>query len=231
MAGGSVLALSKVMKIRNFALIGALAITMVPAPALAQSESFKGKVHETITKIGVHLNTSFREPIDPDVSKGTTFGASIGLSPGRTNGWTYPIGFTMFSEDLHSPSGEPFAAMRTRAIMAGIGYGWHFGRLSTGASLQTGFALNRGSMQGDVPRAFQVPNGIVAMHVGNSSLLRPQVKAEYFLTQKLTVRASVDYTWLRPDIVVTTPTERIAGRWNASNAHANVGFGIYPFRK
>lgn len=32
---------------------------------------------------------------------------------------------------------------------------------------------------------------------------------------------------MRPDIAVTTPT----GRWDVSNAHANIGFAVYPFRK
>jgi len=165
------------------------------------------------------------------VTKGTTFGASIGLSPGRDNGWTYPVGLTMYSQDLHGPNTQPFGFVRTEAVMAGIGYGWHFGRLSTGATLQTGFARNRGRLEGDTMRAFAVPNEAVGLHVSNSILLRPQIKAEYFLTSKFTVRASVDYMWMRPDVVVTTPTEQFTNRWNMSNAHANVGFGVYPFRR
>jgi hypothetical protein len=62
-------------------------------------------------------------------------------------------------------------------------------------------------------------------------LLRPQVKAEYFITEKFTLRASADYMRLRPDIVATTPTGQIGDRWDASNVHANVGIGFYPFRK
>ena len=38
-------------------------------------------------KVGVHGNMSFRDLVDSDVTKGTTFGPSIGLSPGRTNGF------------------------------------------------------------------------------------------------------------------------------------------------
>jgi hypothetical protein len=218
------------MAIRTFVFVGALLFAMIPAPSYAQSDFIKDHMSEVLQKVGVHLNMSFREPIDPDVTKGTTFGGSIGLSPGRTNGWTYPVGFTMFGEDLHSPSGATFGEMRTKAIMAGIGYGWHFGRLSTGATLQTGFAMNRGRTMGDIQQAFDVPNGAVSMHVSNSALLRPQVKAEYFLTPKLTMRVSADYMLMRPDIIVTTPEGQFANRWNASNFHANFGFGLYPFR-
>jgi hypothetical protein len=153
------------------------------------------------------------------------------LSPGQTNGWRYPVGITMFNENLHGPNGQQFALLRSRAIMAGIGYGWHFGRLSTGVSLQAGFAFNSARPRGDVPGAFDLPGGAVSMHAGNSPLLRPQIKAEYFITPKFTFRVSGDYMLIKPDITVTTPVGTISDRWNASNIHANVGFGYYPFRK
>jgi hypothetical protein len=218
------------MKLLNLGLIGAALFAIAPARADAQSE-FKDRTMDMVRKVGIHLNVSERHPIDNDVTKGQTFGISIGLSPGRNNGWKFPVGITMFSEDLHSPNGEEFAVMNSKAVMAGIGYGWHFGRLSTGAQLQTGFALNGGRIDGDVGRAFAAPDGAVSIHVGNSMLLRPQVKAEYFLTEKLTLRASADYMRLRPDINVTTPTERLTDRWNASNVHANIGIGFYPWRR
>jgi len=219
------------MRLLNLGLIGAVMCALAPLSANAQSEFVKDHTKELVRKVGIHLNMSFREPIDPDVTKGQTYGISIGLSPGRNNGWKYPVGLTMFSEDLHSPNGEQFAVMNSTAVMAGIGYGWHFGRLSTGAQIQTGFAMNHGSIDGDMGRAFGATDGAVSIHVGNSLLLRPQVKAEYFLTEKLTLRASADYMMLRPGIDVTTPTERLTDRWNASNVHANIGIGFYPWRR
>jgi hypothetical protein len=217
--------------VRTVGIIGIVLLATLPVPARAQTAKIKDNLGKVIRKVGVHVNMIFREPIDSDVTKGRTYGLSIGLSPGRTNGWTYPVGLTMFSEDLHSPSGAQFGVMRARAIMAGIGYGWHFGRLSTGASVQTGYAFNRGRTEGDVPQVFDTPISTVSVEVGNSLLLRPQVKAEYFITPKFTARVSADYMLLRPDIVVTTPTETITDRWNASNVHANIGIGYYPFRK
>ena len=98
-------------------------------------------------------------------------------------------------------------------------------------SLQTGYAFNHGEANDAIQQAFGVSNGAVSLHVDNSTLLRPQVKVEYFITPKFTVRASADYMMMRPGIVVTTPTEQFADRWNASNVHANVGIGFYPMRK
>ena len=46
----------------------------------------------------------------------------------------------------------------------------------------------------DVFTALDTAHGPVTMDVTDTWLLRPQVKAEYFLTRKITVRVSGDYT-------------------------------------
>lgn len=84
---------------------------------------------------------------------------------------------------------------------------------------------------GNVFGAFGFPDGPVTMDVNNAWLLRPQLKAEYFLTRKFTVRVSGDYVLTRPEITVTTPAGRISDEWDASNFHVNVGIGVYPFHK
>jgi hypothetical protein len=56
------------------------------------------------------------------------------------------------------------------------------------------------------------------------------VKAEYFLTEKLTLRASADYVLMRPDITVET-AEGTVSNWDPSHVHFNVGVGYYPFRR
>ena len=211
-----------------------LTVSLMPhreRPTLRHSSS-KTMPAEMIRKLGVHVNTSFRKPTDDDVTRGgRIYGVSVGLSPGETNGWRYPIGLTMFSEKLLGPSGAPFALLRARALMAGVGYGWHFGKLSTGAQLQGGFSVNRVQPEGDPLGAFNLSNGEVFVDVKNAFLLRPQVKAEYYLTRKLTLRVSGDYVFMRPDIAVQIPGASISDRWDASNFHANVGIGVYPFHK
>jgi hypothetical protein len=121
--------------------------------------------------------------------------------------------------------------LRGRAVLAGIGYGWHFGKLSTGASVQAGYVWYHLTAVGDAPGAFNLTGGEVTMDAHNSWMLRPQLKAEYFLTPKFTLRISGDYVHTRPDIVVVTPVGRLANSWDASNYHANIGIGIYPFHK
>ena len=187
--------------------IKAMAKGLVPAPA--QGSAIKENLGRLIRKIGIHGNGSYRHPLDRDVTKGWGYGVSIGLSPGHTNGWKYPFALTFFTQDLHSPNGDEFASIRTRALLGGIGYGWHFGRFSTGVQLQTGYALNHVSLKGDLEHAFNA--AMVSVDVGNSWLLRPSVKAEYFLTPKFSVRVSGDYVYMRPRIVVTTPRSDSSG--------------------
>lgn len=219
------------MKASIIAALTAALLTCSPIVAHAQSEFIKTNVARMIRRAGVHVNTSFREPTDKDVTKGRTYGVSVGLSPGESNGWRYPFGLTFFSEELHGPNGLPFASLRGRAILAGVGYGWHFGKLSTGASLQAGFVDYHLSGTGDVLGAFNLTSGAVTMNARNSWMVRPQIKAEYFLTRKFTLRVSGDYVRTRPDIIVVTPAGHLGNAWDASNFHANIGIGIYPFHK
>lgn len=202
-----------------------------PGDANAQAEFIKTNVSRMIHRAGVHLNTSFRNPTDPDVTQGRTFGASVGLAPGEHNGVRFPVSLSFFSEHLQSPNGTQFARLRARALLAGVGYGWHFGKLSTGAQVQAGFANYRLAGEGDALRAFDLASGAVTMDAHNGWLLKPQIKAEYSITRKFTVRISGDYVMSRPDIVVTTPAGPMSNNWDASNYHANIGVGIYPFNK
>jgi hypothetical protein len=225
------MAIITAMRVCHLARIGALILVFVPAPAQAQPNSSKENTARLIRKIGIHGNVSYRHPLDSDVTKGRSYGVSIGLAPGRTNGWRYPFALSFFTQDLHSPNGDEFASVRTRALLGGIGYGWHFGRFSTGVQFQTGYAWNHPSLKGDIEHAFNVPPGTVSIDVENSFLLRPEVKAEYFLTPKFTLRVSGDYVYLHPGIRLTTPTQTFERRWDESNLHANFGVAFYPFRK
>jgi hypothetical protein len=62
-------------------------------------------------------------------------------------------------------------------------------------------------------------------------LVRPEIKAEYFITPKITVRVSGDYVYSKPHIAVTTPNQRFVGEWPGNNLHANFGIAFYPFRQ
>jgi hypothetical protein len=201
---------------------------------IGSSSATAGDLRDTaitwIRKTGIHGNMGFRHPTDPDVSRGVSFGPSIGLSPGQNNGWKFPFSLSTFSEDLHNSAGTQFGSVRVRALLGGIGYGWHFGRWSLGPQVKVGYAFNHASMDDDGAAAFGPPN-VATVHADNAWMVRPEFRVEYFITQKVTFRTSVDYVRLEPQVAVTTPTGVISDQWNLSNVHTNVGIGYYPFRK
>lgn len=218
------------MKIHHASAIVVLACFLAPAPAQAQPEFVKDNVSKIVRKLGVHANWSVREPLDHDVTKGQSLGGSIVLGGGRREGWKYPIALTSFSEYLHAPDGAQFATLKSWAIVGGIGYGWNIGKLTISPAVQTGVAFNKGRLDANAAQAFNA-DGPVSIKVGKSLMLKPKLTLEYFLTEKFTLRTSADYVLTQPNITVTTPTGTIGDRWNASNFHANVGIGFYPFRR
>ena len=162
-----------------------IGILMAPAPAQAQPEFLKDNVSKIIHKIGVHANVSVREPVDGDLTKGTTYGGSVVLGGGRKPGWKYPCRSRPRTCYLNGPGGDRFGRLKSWAIVGGIGYGWNFGKLTTSVGLQTGYAFNSGTLEGNAAQAFG-NNGPVSLEIGNAFLLRPKVSLEYFLTPKFT---------------------------------------------
>lgn len=217
------------MRLRTLGLSAALAITLLPNPALAQGDFLRDNVGKIIKKVGFHVSTSFANPLDSTrVNRDGSYGVSVGLAPGDTNGWRYPFGIAWYTEELVAPNGTIFSQLRARPIYAGIGYGWHFGKLSTGAQVQAGYSFNSLKAHGDPDAAFGPE---IAMDISNSFAVRPQLKIEYFLTRKFTVRSSLNYVFTNPRVTVVTPTGTLSERWNASNVSLAVGVGVYPFRK
>jgi len=220
------------VRIRSFGLVGALLIVLLPHPAHAQGDFIKDNVGKLIRKVGFHASTSFSDPIDQEnIARDGSYGLSVGLAPGHTNGWRYPFGFAWFTEELKGPSGASFVKLQSFPVVAGIGYGWHFGKLSTGVQMQAGWAFNSGKAIGDMGAAFGAPGFPVAVDIGDSFVVRPQAKVEYFLTPKFTVRSSLNYVMAHPMVTLTTPQGTTSKRWDASNVTLSVGIGIYPFRK
>ena len=192
----------------------------------------KDKVGKMIRKVGFHASTSFSDPIDQkNIVRDGSYGLSVGLAPGTTNGWRYPFGLAWFTEELKSPTGTSFVKLQSRPIVAGIGYGWHFGKLSTGIQMQAGWSFNSSKAIGDMGAAFGEPGFPVTIDIGDSFVVRPQAKVEYFLTPKFTLRSSLNYIFMKPRVDITTLNGSTSTRWNASNVTLSVGVGVYPFRK
>jgi hypothetical protein len=210
----------------------AIILALLPRPAAAQSEFVKDNLGKLIRKIGFHASTSFADPVGThQVQRDGSYGVSVGLAPGKSNGWRYPFGIAWFTEELVSPTGQVFGQLRARPIYGGIGYGWHFGKFSTGAQVQAGWSFNSMKANDEVSQAFGYSPTEVVVDIGNAFAVRPQIKAEYFITPKFTVRSSLNYVFTNPRVTIATPNGATTDRWNASNVSLAIGVGFYPFRR
>ena len=220
------------MRVQARAATIALALTLLARPALAQQEFLKDNLSKLIQKVGVHAGASFADPMDTrEAYRDGSYGVSVGLAPGTTNGWRYPFGIGWYTEELVAPNGSIFSQLRARPVYGGVGYGWHIGKWSAGAQLQAGWSFNSLKAHGDPAAAFATVPAAVAMEISDSLSLRPQIKVEYFLDKKLTVRSSLNYVFTNPRVTISTPNGVITDRWNASNVSLTLGVGYYPFRK
>ena len=68
--------------------------------------------------------------------------------------------------------------------MSGIGYSWVHGKMTYGAQLGVGYSFNKVDAERRRRRALFGVAEPVFVDVSNSWVLRPQVKAEYFLTPR-----------------------------------------------
>jgi len=220
------------MRMQARGAIVAVALALFARPALAQQEFLKDNLGKLIKKAGVHAGASFANPMDTrEAYRDGSYGVSIGLAPGTTNGWRYPFGIGWYTEELVAPNGAIFSQVRARPFYGGIGYGWHFGKWSAGAQLQAGWSLNSLKAHGDPGAAFGTAPDAVVMKISDSVSVRPQLKVEYFLTRKFTARSSLNYVFTNPRVTIVTPNGVLSDRWNASNISLAVGVGYYPFRK
>lgn len=203
----------------------------MPVPAEAQGDFIKDKLKNLIEKSGVYVSTSSRSSIDNDVSMGRSFGIGYGTAGSKKTGWKYPFSLSSYRGDLETSGGAAFGQFKAQQIMSGIGYQWVLGKMVYSAQLGVGYSFNRVTLDGTAGSAFNTPDELVQVSVSNSFVVRPQLKAEYFVHRKFSVRTQLGYTYTDPDVVVQTATERFAREWRPHHVQFNVGVGFFPFRK
>ena len=220
------------MKLRNLGLFGALLLVLLPAPAQAQSDFIKDKLKNLIEKSGVYVSISMRTAIDGDVKMGPSLGIGYGTASNhQRNGKKFPFSFSSYSGNLETGDNNTrFGRIKAQQIMGGIGYQWVHGKMIYGAQLGAGYSFNDVTLDPGVAIAFGVPEP-VGVSVSNSWVLRPQLKAEYFLHRKLSLKTQLSFTYTDPDVVIHTVTRDIGHRWNTNHWHLTFGLGVFPFRK
>lgn len=215
---------------RTLGLIGALLVALWPSPAQAQSDFIKSKVKDLIERSGVYVSASSRSSIDNDVRMGRSLGVGYGIAGRQKQGRKIPFSFGGYSGDLETSSGSEFGRFKATQIMSGIGYNWVHGKMTYGVQMGLGYSFNQVTLNDGGPSAFGVA-GPVAVDVSNSWVLRPQVKAEYFVTRKISLRSQLSYTYTDPDVVIRTGAQEISQEWRPHHMQLSFAVGFFPFRK
>ena len=114
--------------------------------------------------------------------------------------------------------------------MSGFGYSWVRGKMVYGAQMGVGYSFNRVELDPGVAVAFGVPEP-VSVGVSNSWVLRPLVKAEYFVHRKLSLRTQFSYTFTDPDVVIHTVNQDFVHDWTPNHYQLSFAVGFFPLRK
>ncbi len=215
---------------RNLGLVGALLVAICPAPAQAQGDFIKGKLKDLIERSGVYVSASSRSPLDEDVRMGRSLGVGLGFAGRQQPGRKFPFSLGGYSGDLETASGSGFGRFKATQIMSGIGYNWVFGKTTYSAQLGVGYSFNKVTLDDRVAAAFGVVDPVV-VDVSNSWVLRPQLKAEYFVTRKISLRSQLSYTYTDPDVVIRTGSQEFSRDWRPNHVQLSFAVGFFPFRK
>jgi len=219
------------VRIRNLGLIGALLVALWPAPAQAQGGDFiKSKLKSLIEKSGVYVSAGTRLSQDNEVNMGTSLGIGYGLAGRQRTGRKFPFSFSKYGADLETSGGSEFGRLTAHQLMSGIGYSWVQGKMTYGVQLGLGYSFNKVTLEPGVAPAFGA-TGPVAVDVSNAWVLRPKVKAEYFLNRKFSLRTELSYTYTDPDVIIRTGTQEISHQWRPNHTQLSVAMGFFPFRK
>lgn len=215
---------------RNLGLIGACIIGLSPAPAQAQGDFVKSKMKELIERSGVYVSATSRSSLDDDVRMGRTLGIGYGVAGRQRTGRKIPFSLGGYSGDLETTAGTDFGRFKATQIMSGIGYSWVLGKMTYGVQMGVGYSFNDVTLHPTVANAFAATEP-VSVSVSNSWVLRPQLKAEYFLTRKITLRSQLSYTYTDPEVVIRTGTREINQEWRPQHMQLSVAVGFFPLRK
>jgi hypothetical protein len=205
-------------------------IALSPAPAQAQGDFVKSKLKDLIERSGVYVSASSRSSFDDEVRMGRSLGVGYGVAGRQKSGRKIPFSFGGYHGDLENSGGTELGRFKATQIMSGIGYNWVYGKMTYSVQMGVGYSFNDVTLEPSVANALGTAEPI-SVSVSNSWVLRPQVKAEYFVTRKLTLRTQLSYTYTDPDVSIRMGTQELGQQWRPHHMQLSLAVGFFPFRK
>jgi hypothetical protein len=186
------------------ALLALFSITS-PGSASAQTEG----------RIGVGGTVTFVSPTDDGVASTVSVGPLIRLNPRK--GFGLAAGLNWFRADLEDPagSGAPFARLRVRPLMAGVGYTMGSDKTLMTFSIVAGPSWNAIDFEEEFLRT---QSGTPAIDVENSLVVRPGVSLSYSVAPRVGIGAFVGYMFNRPDLTYRNGAgQEFQNTWHADS--------------
>ena len=180
-------------------------------PAAAQTEG----------RISVGASTTFNLTTDGDVANGWNAGPLVRLNPRR--GWRVAAALNWYRASLDHPDApdSPFAQLRVRPLMTGIGYTLGPPRTLVNFSIVAGPSFNTADFDDEFEEA---TSGSRFIEAKTSFAFRPGVSVTQTLKPRVGMVAFAGYMINRPKVVYRSDTgQQIDDRWKADAAVFSVG--------
>jgi len=192
------------------ACIGTLALACA-TPVLAQT---KGRV-------GVGGSVTFNKTTDGDVGNAFNGGPLIRLNPRR--GWRHAAALNWYRADLDNPDGTdaPFAQLRVRPLMAGIGYTLGPPATLLNFSIVAGPSFNRARFKDDFR---EQTAGSPQIEAKTSFAVRPGISLTQSVAPRVGVVGFAGYMINRPQVIYRSTTgQQVEDRWHADAIVLSIG--------
>jgi hypothetical protein len=181
------------------------------APVSAQSEG----------RVSAGGSITLNSTTDDDVGNAFTVGPLVRLNPRR--GWGPAGAFNWFGADLNHPSGgdDPFARLRLRPLMGGIGYTFGPDRTLLNVSIVAGPSFNSAGFDDDFLEAI---SGAPAIEADTSFAIRPGFSVTHTLAPRVGLTGFAGYIVNRPNVVYRSPAGDVfEDRWRGDAVVLSVG--------
>jgi hypothetical protein len=125
-------------------------------------------------------------------------------------GWGFRYGFPWYETDLARSLGgrvEPFGRLNVRPIMAGYGYRFAVGRVTTmSANLKGGYAFSSFAMQPTFGDRYQSTLSVqgVSVDAANTFVVQPELTAWIDIGRKVGLNITTGYMIARPHVALRT---------------------------
>jgi hypothetical protein len=176
---------------------------------------------QTEGRIGVGGSVTFVSPVDDEVANTVGVGPLVRLNPKR--GWRPAAALNWFRADLENPAGgdSPFARLRVRPLMGGVGYTIGPEKTLVTFSIVAGPSFNSVDFEDEFLRS---QGGSPAIDVDNSFVVRPGVSVTQSVAPRVGIVGFAGFMFNRPNVRYRSGSgAEFEDRWKADSIVLSVG--------